>query len=77
MKNLILEIPEAKQLEINGHKFSICKSDIYIINKFNVYASGYEKLKNASNQQMIKYFNDAAAFIDEILGKGADYSPHH
>jgi hypothetical protein len=71
MRVLNLELPEDLQLEINGHIFSVNKSDADILNKCAEFQSKYADLKKGDIVGIKDAVNAFIAYIDEILGEGA------
>jgi len=71
MRKLILNLPGTQEIEINGDIFEIRKSDIDILNKSAELQSKYSDLKKDDIKSIRAAVNEAAAFIDEILGENA------
>ena len=71
MRSLRLDVPEDLELEINGHIFSVRKSDADILNKCADFQAEYAHLKRGDIAGIKSAVNDLIAYIDEILGEGA------
>ena len=71
MRSLVLEMPEDLKLEINGHIFSVSKSDVDILNKCEELQVKYGDLKKGDIAGVKGAVNAFIAYIDEILGEGA------
>jgi hypothetical protein len=71
MRKLILNLPEAEMIDINGDVFEIRKSDIDILNKSADLQLKYSDLKKDDLQSIHTAVNEIISYIDEILGEGA------
>ena len=73
MKRLALELnlPETREIDINGDVFEIQKSDVDILNKSADLQMKYADLSKNDLQSIKNAVNETVALIDEILGNGA------
>lgn len=77
MRSIKFEIPNARQLEINGHVFDIKKADTDVLMKAselrNKYAelTGKENLKSDNFDEIVDAVKSVIHYIDEMLGEGA------
>ena len=77
MRKLTFEVPELRQLEINGHVFDIQKADMDVLEKAaelqNKYAdlSSPSKNKNVKMETIVAAVKSIIGYIDEMLGEGA------
>lgn len=71
MRNLTLDMPDDLQIKINGHIFSVSKSDVDILNECAEFQSKYGNLKRDDISGIKDAANAFINYIDEILGDGA------
>ena len=80
IKKIVLEIPEAEKIEINGDIFEIRRSDADILSKYLDLQKKYEDLmllREAGSdievgvEAVKNAVNETVALIDDILGGGA------
>ena len=77
MKKLKFEVPEYRQLEINGHVFDILKSDSDVMMKAEELRNRYaglasrESVKDTGLSEIIDAVKSVISYIDEMLGEGA------
>ena len=71
MRSLNLEVPENLRININGHDFTVWRSDIDILNKCAEFQGKYAGLKKNDISGIKDAVNAFIAYIDEILGEGA------
>jgi len=74
MKKLKFDLPDARQIEINGHVFDIHKADIDVMEKASELRNEYSKLtvdKEIDIDEVIAAVKSIINYIDEMLGDGA------
>ena len=75
MRIIQFDLPELRQIEINGNVFALQKADMDIMEKGVELQNKYSKLasdgKSAKLEEIIDAVKDIIGYIDEILGDGA------
>lgn len=71
MKKFTFELPEQKQIEINGEMFKVMHTDIQILEYAVKIKEAADKLNPNDPKAIVEVINSAIGYIDDILGEGA------
>lgn len=72
MRKVTFNLPEYKQIEVNGAIFDILRADVDILQKAEALRDQYSSITEASDfNDIMSAVREVVGYVDEILGEGA------